>query len=443
MEQNMAEGSLEQSLRSLARGIERTVGVDNSYQHLGSVHLFRAFEPFESRHVLRTPMLCVVAQGCKEAIVGGERFVYRPGDMLLNSIPVPTKLASVHASLEQPCLWLSVELPPSLIESVIAEAGLVRSFAVSPIRAMNSTPIDLEVLDALGRLVPLFGRPESAPFLLPLLLREIVYRLLVGEQGLQLRQIALVDSFAHPVLRAVEWINRNFDKPLVIQNLAREAGMSPSSLHEHFKAMTGLTPLQYQRQMRLHEAQRLMVKEGLDAANSGYRVGYGDASHFSRDYRRFFGTQVWMAGRGTAIAREDNYCEIDPDVVDKFGIPVLRFNYKWAPDEYKQAKHMQETFKEIMHNMGAVGAVYKGADTGYGLEAPGKIIHEVGTIRMGDNPKKSALNKWCQAHDCKNLFVVDAAPFVQQGDKNATWTILALSMRTAEYIIQQRKKLNV
>ncbi|RYY32803.1 MAG: GMC family oxidoreductase, partial [Sphingobacteriaceae bacterium] len=144
-----------------------------------------------------------------------------------------------------------------------------------------------------------------------------------------------------------------------------------------------------------------------------------------------------------AIARKDNYCEIDPEVVDKFGIPVLRFHYKWAPEEYKQAKHMQDTFKEIMHNMGALGYEHKGADIGYGLEAPGKIIHEVGTVRMGDDPKKSALNKWCQGHNCKNLFVVDAAPFVQQGDKNATWTILALSMRTAEYIVSQRKKLNI
>jgi choline dehydrogenase-like flavoprotein len=170
--------------------------------------------------------------------------------------------------------------------------------------------------------------------------------------------------------------------------------------------------------------------------------GYG--ASLKDDYRRFYGTQFGMAGRGTAIARYDNYCEIDPNVVDKYGIPVLRFHYKWAPDEIKQAKHMQETFQEIMHNMG--GAIYggpQGPETNYGLEAPGKIIHEVGTIRMGNDPKKSALNKWCQAHDCNNLFVVDAAPFVQQGDKNATWTILALSMRTAEYIIQERKKLNV
>jgi choline dehydrogenase-like flavoprotein len=131
-------------------------------------------------------------------------------------------------------------------------------------------------------------------------------------------------------------------------------------------------------------------------------------------------------------------------VVDKYGIPVLRFNYKWSDYEIKQAKHMQETFKDIMHQMGAIiTSKIQGPETNYGLEAPGRIIHEVGTVRMGDNPAKSALNKYCQAHDCKNLFVVDAAPFVQQGDKNATWTILALAMRTSEYILNQRKKLNV
>ena len=178
-------------------------------------------------------------------------------------------------------------------------------------------------------------------------------------------------------------------------------------------------------------------KDGKMKPAGGYGAGLKD------DYRRFYGTGVWMAGRGTAIARESNYCEIDPNVVDKYGIPVLRFNYKWAPEEVKQAKHMQETFKEIMHAMGAVASEPPGAETNYGLEAPGKIIHEVGTVRMGDDPKTSALNRWCQAHDCKNLFVVDAAPFVQQGDKNATWTILALSMRTAEYILEQKKNLNI
>jgi len=179
-------------------------------------------------------------------------------------------------------------------------------------------------------------------------------------------------------------------------------------------------------------------KDGKMKEAGGFGAGLKD------DYRRFYGTQVGMSGRGTAIAREDNYCGIDDNVVDKFGIPVLRFHYKWTDAEIKQAKHMQETFQSVMHEMGAViTSRIQGPETNYGLEAPGRIIHEVGTIRMGDDPKKSALNKYSQAHDCKNLFVVDAAPFVQQGDKNATWTILALSMRTSEYIIEQRKKLNI
>jgi len=187
-----------------------------------------------------------------------------------------------------------------------------------------------------------------------------------------------------------------------------------------------------------HRNGKVAGKDGKMKEAGGYGAGLKD------DYRRFFGTGIGMAGRGTAIARETNYCEIDNNVVDKYGIPVLRFNYKWAKEEINQARHMQETFKELFHAMGGiVTSELHGPENNYGLEAPGKIIHEVGTVRMGDDPKKSALNKYCQAHDCKNLFVVDADPFVQQGDKNATWTILALSMRTAEYILAQKKKLNL
>ncbi len=167
--------------------------------------------------------------------------------------------------------------------------------------------------------------------------------------------------------------------------------------------------------------------------------GYGAA--LKNDYRRFYGAFIGMAGRGEPVPMESNYCEIDPNTVDKFGIPVLRFNYKWSEHEVKQAKHMHDTFEEIIHAMGGMALGDKpGADRSYGLEAPGKIIHEVGTVRMGNDPKKSALNKFQQGHDVKNLFVVDAAPFVSQGDKNVTWTILASSMRTSEYIADQVKK---
>lgn len=170
--------------------------------------------------------------------------------------------------------------------------------------------------------------------------------------------------------------------------------------------------------------------------------GYG--ASLKDDYRYYYGASFGMAGRGEAIAREDNYCEIDPTTVDKYGIPVLRFHYTWSDYEIKQAKHMQDTFQEIIHKMGGeITWGVKGKEDDYGLETPGRIIHEVGTVRMGNDPKKSALNKYSQAHDCKNLFVVDGGSFVSQADKNPTWTILALSMRASEYIIDELKKQNI
>jgi len=190
---------------------------------------------------------------------------------------------------------------------------------------------------------------------------------------------------------------------------------------------------------------------GIEGLNGKYPVngtqkeagGYG--ASLKQDYRYFYGAGVGMAGRGEAIPVATNYCEIDPNVVDKYGIPVLKFNVKWSDHEVKQAKHMKETFKEIMHSMGAV--ITWGGDDGpensYGLESPGKIIHEAGTVRMGNDAKSSALNKHNQAHDCKNLFVVDGGAFVSQADKNITWTILALSMRASEYLMDEMKKRNI
>ena len=189
---------------------------------------------------------------------------------------------------------------------------------------------------------------------------------------------------------------------------------------------------------------------GIENTNGKYPVngktkeagGYGTS--LKEDYRYFYGAGVGMAGRGEGIALESNLCEIDPGVVDKYGIPVLRFNVKWTDAEIKQAKHMKETFREIMHNMGAV--ITSGDDDekkDYGLEAPGKIIHEAGTVRMGDDPKRSALNKWNQAHECKNLFVMDGGSFVSQADKNITWTIMALALRASENLVSEMKKGNI
>jgi choline dehydrogenase-like flavoprotein len=190
---------------------------------------------------------------------------------------------------------------------------------------------------------------------------------------------------------------------------------------------------------------------GMEQMNGKYAVngqkkeagGYGKS--LKEDMRFFYGSSVGMAGRGETVASPNNYCEIDPSTVDKFGIPVLRFNTKYTDYEINQAKHMKETFSEILHNMGAV--ITYGADDGpqnnYGLHNPGNIIHEAGTVRMGNDPKTSALNSMSQAHDCKNLFCVDGGQFVSQADKNITWTILALSMRASENIVSEMKKNNL
>lgn len=180
-------------------------------------------------------------------------------------------------------------------------------------------------------------------------------------------------------------------------------------------------------------------RETPDPARFG---GYG--KQLKDDYRRYYGSIVGFSGRGEPIAYYDNYCEIDPGKVDKWGIPVLRFHYKWSEHEIKQAKHMQDTFEEIIETMGGIPLGDKpGKEQDYGLLPPGEIIHEVGVVRMGDDKKKAPVNKYCQTFDCKNVFVADGASFVTNADKNATWTILALSMRTSEYIIDQKKKFNI
>lgn len=171
--------------------------------------------------------------------------------------------------------------------------------------------------------------------------------------------------------------------------------------------------------------------------------GYGDK--LRDDVKRFYGSVVGMAGRGESIAQYDNRCSIDPDVVDQWGIPVLKFDYKWTDHERHQARHMVNTFDEITEAMGGVvlGGDKPGKDKDYGLLAPGQIIHEVGTTRMGNDPKTSVTNKWQQLHDADNVYVVDAGPFSSQADKNCTWTILALSMRASEHIVDQFKKKNI
>jgi choline dehydrogenase-like flavoprotein len=176
-------------------------------------------------------------------------------------------------------------------------------------------------------------------------------------------------------------------------------------------------------------------------SNSGRPIGGGGyGRQLKDDYRRFYGATVGFSGRGEMVPNADSYCEIDPAVVDKWGIPVLRFHFKWSDHEYRQVKHMQETFRAIVAEMGGVPlSPMPTAEEGYGIEPGGRIIHELGVTRMGNDPETSVLNKYCQAHDARNVFVADGGPFVSQADKNPTWTILALAMRTSEHIVESRK----
>jgi choline dehydrogenase-like flavoprotein len=169
-----------------------------------------------------------------------------------------------------------------------------------------------------------------------------------------------------------------------------------------------------------------------------YPGGGGYGQKLKEDYRRYYGATVGFSGRGEQIPNEDCYCELDPNTVDRYGIPVLRFHWKWSDHELLQVKHMQETFRTLITDMGGeVFSTMPTAEEGYGIASGGSIIHELGCTRMGNDPRSSVVNANCQAHEVRNLFIADGGPFVSQADKNPTWTILALSMRTSEYITQQ------
>ena len=171
-----------------------------------------------------------------------------------------------------------------------------------------------------------------------------------------------------------------------------------------------------------------------------YEPGGGYGESLKNDYRRYYGSTIGFSGRGEQIPNENCYCELDPNTKDKYGIPVLRFHWKWTDHEFNQVKHMQETFRALVAEMGGeVFSAMPPKERGYGIATGGAIIHELGTVRMGSDARTSVLNSWCQAWDCRNLFVADGGPFVSQADKNPTWTIMALAMRTADRILEQRK----
>ena len=273
----------------LVERIARAIREDGRVEPLKGLHLHRASSPTEWVHGVSDLSFCVIAQGSKEVFLGDDRYQYDPAHYLLATAELPVVSQVIEASPERPYLSLRLKLDPTLVGSVMVEAGHFSPRSYADVRAINVSPLDASLLDAVVRLVRLLDTPAEAPFLAPLITREIVYRLLMGEQGDRLRHIAVEGSHTHRITRAIERLGKEFDQPLRIDDIARELGMSVSSFHHHFKAVTAMSPLQFQKQIRLQEARRLMLGEGLDAASAGYRVGYNDAAHFNREYKRLFG----------------------------------------------------------------------------------------------------------------------------------------------------------
>jgi AraC-like DNA-binding protein len=273
----------------LVERITRAVREDGKVEPLQGLRLHRASSPTELVHGMSSLAFCVIAQGTKEVFLGDNRYQYDPAHYLLATAELPVVSQIIEASPEQPYLSLRLALEPTLVGSVMVEAGHFSPRSHADVRAINVSPLDVSLLDAVVRLVRLLDAPAEAPFLAPLVTREIVYRLLMGEQGDRLRHIALQGGHTHRIARAIEWLRNEYDQPLRIDDIARELGMSTSSFHQHFKAVTALSPLQFQKQLRLQEARRLMLGEHLDAASAGHQVGYDDASHFNREYKRLFG----------------------------------------------------------------------------------------------------------------------------------------------------------
>lgn len=273
----------------LGARIAEAVHGDGTIQPLPGLHLSRASRPRERIPSVVEPSLCVIAQGRKEVLMGNSRYQYDPYHYLLTTVQLPRVSQILEASPAQPYLSFRLELPPVLVGTVMVETGHIAAPEEADVSAIDVSPLNGDLLDAIVRLVRLVDCPMEAKALMPLVTREIIYRLLVGDQGNRLRHTAILGGYTPTIAKAVERLRQDFDQPLRIEQIAHELGMSVSGFHHHFKAVTAMSPLQFQKRLRLQEARRLMLGEDLDAASAAYRVGYQDASHFNREYKSLFG----------------------------------------------------------------------------------------------------------------------------------------------------------
>lgn len=261
------------------------------------IFVFKGSHGYNSVPMIYEPSFCIVAQGRKRVMVADGEFLYDEAKYLVTRVDVPIISQCIDATPKRPFLSVVMKLDPGAIASVMLEAGMQHGSSEAPGQALVVSIVTSELVDAAVRMLRLLDSPGDIPALAPLIEREILYRLLQGEHSLKLGQVAFADSKLQQVNRAIAWIKQNYREPFSIAAAAAAAGMSSSALHLHFKAVTRLTPLQYQKQLRLREARRLLLTDSLDAAATAFAVGYVSPSQFSREYRRLFGAAPAADGR--------------------------------------------------------------------------------------------------------------------------------------------------
>lgn len=277
-------------LKPLAESIARwTTNCEVLQTAIPGLTFFHHDNPTAPGIGLHEPSVCMVAQGAKKIHLEEETFVYDTNNYLLASVHMPTTYQVISATPEEPYLGLLLKFDMRELSQLIIDSNLPAPRTKTIECAMATGEMTLPLLGAIQRLVSLLDEPESIPILAPMLHREIIFRLLTGEQGARLRKIASAGSRSHQVARAIDWLKGNFSEQLRVEDLAERASMSPSSFHSHFRSMTSLSPLQYQKHLRLQEARRLMLAENIDATSAAFRVGYESSSQFSREYSRLFG----------------------------------------------------------------------------------------------------------------------------------------------------------
>ncbi len=279
-----------ENMRLLADLAARCVPVDGMHETaVPGLVLIRQSHPTEPLHMLHQPAVCIIVQGAKEVTLADLSYSYDAAKYLVVSVDLPLSGRVTMASPEFPYLCVRVDLDPAVLTSVLTEKGAPPVPKGGVERGLFISDTTPELIDAVLRLVQLLDEPAHIPFLAPLAQREIHYRLLHGEQGGAVRHIATAESKIYQIGRAIAWIKDHYAEPFSIEVVSAQARMSPSAFHHYFKEVTAMSPLQYQKQIRLQEARRLMVGRAFDAAAAGYKVGYESPSQFTREYRRLFG----------------------------------------------------------------------------------------------------------------------------------------------------------